>query len=337
MQKATIHVAWLTVNRACQFKCQWCYAKTSKKNEVMNLESAKKVIDDLAIRGIKKIVLIGGEPAIYEDLIELIQYIHGKKIVSALATNGYAFSDMDFCRQVCEAGLNNINISLKDVTEAGYYKNTGKTGLKKAIEAYTNLKEVGLTPSLSYVIINDDKSEIEKLIEISKKYHLDHFSFQFVKPVIEPETETIMDIEKMGIFLCTLYDLMINSKLDFTIEVSFPLCQIPNERRNEIINSNHVYSGCHIRNGHGIVFDTDFSVLPCNHFINMPYKDSCDKMFDSDFIDQLWQTESVVNFRRRIGNYPSKNCIQCSLWDKCGGGCFTRWFSALPDSYCRGL
>ena len=63
---------WLTLNRKCNNNCSWCYAQRAEKEE-MDFKKAKMCIGNLAALGIKNIVLIGGEPTIYPQIIEIIQ------------------------------------------------------------------------------------------------------------------------------------------------------------------------------------------------------------------------------------------------------------------------
>lgn len=71
-----INGAWLTTNRSCNNRCEWCYAQNAIGNE-MDIDDAKKCVDVLKELKVKHIVLIGGEPTIYSHLIELLKYIKG--------------------------------------------------------------------------------------------------------------------------------------------------------------------------------------------------------------------------------------------------------------------
>ena len=68
---------WLTLNRACNLNCHWCYAKNATKQN-MAASNAIKVIDFLPQIGVESIILIGGEPTVYQDLPLILQ--EGKKI-----------------------------------------------------------------------------------------------------------------------------------------------------------------------------------------------------------------------------------------------------------------
>lgn len=56
---------WLTINRVCNLSCKWCYAQEINKNNNMDLNTAKKLIDISNEIGVRNIKLIGGEPTIY--------------------------------------------------------------------------------------------------------------------------------------------------------------------------------------------------------------------------------------------------------------------------------
>ena len=158
-----IKSAWLTTNRSCNNKCDWCYARNAlSEKSLMDIEKAKKIIDQLVSINVKKIILIGGEPTIYEHFVELIQYIHSKGLIIALASNGRRFANKDFARETVEAGVNGIDISLKATSEEDYVSKTHSKGLMEMLQGYKNLVELGFQPSISYVVVNDDKEEFEK-------------------------------------------------------------------------------------------------------------------------------------------------------------------------------
>ena len=108
--------AWLTVTRSCNCRCDWCYAKkTLGRKTFMDFDKAILAIDELKKRDVKKIVLIGGEPTIYNRFLDLVNYIHKSSINCTIATNGIKFRNLDFAKATIDAGVDNINISLKAI------------------------------------------------------------------------------------------------------------------------------------------------------------------------------------------------------------------------------
>lgn len=330
-----IKSAWLTTNRSCNCRCEWCYAqKTLGPKSYMDIEKAKKAVSVLKKYNVKKIVLIGGEPTIYSHFLELVNYIHKNEISCTVATNGVAFEQMDFARATVDAGVNNINISLKATSEIDYKKYTGVEVLKSVMKGYSNLKSIGFNPVFSYVIVNDNQEEFDELINLLEKNQINQIGFQFVKPVIEfDKTDSIMDLRAMASFVEYIYERMKKTDIRYSLEISFPLCLIKKEILHKLINEKRITTCCHVQKGSGIVFDTDFKVLPCNHFAEYPFNETPIDFSRENAIEELWSSNEVIEFRDKARCYPSNVCETCNLWNICGGGCFTRWLFINPMDY----
>lgn len=330
-----IKSAWLTTNRSCNCRCEWCYAqKTLGPASFMDLEKAKKAVNELKKYNVKKIVLIGGEPTIYNHFLDLVKYIHENEIRCTVATNGVVFENMEFAKATVNSGVSNINISLKATSEDDYEKYTGVRVLHKVMKGYANLKSIGFNPVFSYVIVNDDQDEFEKLINLLENNHIDQIGFQFVKPVLEfNKTDSIMDIKTMAMFVEYIYERMKKTDIRYALEISFPLCLIKKKVLEKLILERRITTCCHVQKGSGIVFDTDFKVLPCNHFAEYPFRETPMDFSEDNPIEELWNSEEVTEFRNRVRCYPSKVCETCNLWNICGGGCFTRWLFINPMDY----
>ncbi|MBR1653942.1 MAG: radical SAM protein [Clostridia bacterium] len=330
------NVAWLTTNRTCNNKCNWCYAKNSlSKTTIMDFAKAKMAVDELKRRGVKRIVLIGGEPTIYTNFFELITYIHENNIKVRIASNGRLFKDISFAQRVKDAGVDGIDISIKATDEDSYYRNTNAYGLNEMVEGYHNLKKVGVRTSASYVVVNDSKEEFDNLINFLEREKFTSISIQFVKPVLSlNQKETIMRLDDMGKFVGYIYSRMKETNIKYGIEVSFPICLIDEEIFDNLVREGRINNCCHVPKGNGINFDEDFKVIPCNHFADFPFSDAID-FSDDNALDKLMETDIVKEFRRKARSYPTEKCIKCDKWDICGGGCFTRWLMDDPNQYIK--
>ena len=334
-----IRTGWLTVTRKCNNYCEWCYTQNKLNCETMDYNDALSSVDKLYELGTKRIVLIGGEPTLYNNIADLIKYIVSKGIKVSIASNGRKFSDIDFAKRIVEAGVNSINISLKGTSEYEYLKYTKSNGLTEAIQGYNNLKKIGFNNvSLSYVIVDDDKTNFDNLVELIEKNDLKNIVFQFVKPVLKLKGENdIVDIKKLGAFVTYIYEKMKRTKTNYCLEISFPLCSVDEKILQKMIDENRIITCCHISTGKGLIFDTDLKLLPCNHFAEFPYSDEKIGRLSVSEISDFLDSDICVKLRKTAGSYPSKLCIDCDKWPICGGGCFTRWFYQEPDKIIREL
>lgn len=330
------NVAWFTTNRNCNNNCSWCYAKnTLHSKKVMDFNKAKIAVDELKKRGVKKIVLIGGEPTIYPYFFDMISYIHERDIKVVVASNGRLFKNIEFAQKAKDAGVDRIDVSIKAIDEDAYFANTNAYGLREMILGYHNLKSVGIKTSASYVIVNNSKDEFDRLIDFLVAENFSSISLQFVKPVLSLESkEPIIDFNKMGKFVEYIYEKMERTGLKYALEIPFPICLIDESIFNKLVAGKHVTNCCHVPKGSCINFDESFRVLPCNHFAEFPFSEPVD--FErTNSLDEIMESDIVKSFRKKARSYPSEKCINCNRWKICGGGCFTYWLMDNPNKYIK--
>lgn len=84
-------ICWNITNK-CNENCKFCYRKICNDN---TLNQNKKIFDNLSQIKVDKITFSGGEPLLYENLFELVDYIKLKQpnIKLSLTTNGQIIDD----------------------------------------------------------------------------------------------------------------------------------------------------------------------------------------------------------------------------------------------------
>lgn len=331
MDKIIPKVAWLTTNRTCNSKCKWCYTYNFNcESLIMDYNKIKETVDKLDEIGVKKVILIGGEPTINKNILEIIKYISNKKMVVSIASNGRKFSDEKFTKNCEKAGLNFVNISVKGINEIEYLEKTNSIGFSEMINGYKNLCNTKINTTLSYVITKNDKNEFEQLKEMMIKNNLPQMFFMLYKPSIDDEENyAVPSISELADACKTLYETFENSGISIKIEMSIPLCLLDENLLKKFLEKNIISTCCHITTGKGIVFDTDFNILPCNHFVDHPLNS---QKIDVNDIVKFWNSEECDNFRKTIKTYPSMKCENCDKWSICGGGCILRWLNQDPNN-----
>ncbi len=322
--------AWLTTNRTCNNNCTWCYAKNSKIKNSMDISLLKKYIDSLIENGVEKFILIGGEPTIYESLFDVLEYIKLKKTQVSMATNERKFSNYDFAKKIVQLGINSFDISLKGTSEEEYLELTGCSGLYEAIKGINNLEKLGAKVCVSYVMCENNKEKFIRLKNLLLENNINNILLELYKPSIENDYNDGPSINELADICLTAYKIFKNSSINYKFEMSIPLCVLDKSLLEELEKNNKIKTCCHITTGRGIVLDTNFNILPCNHFVNHPLNK--DKIIYND-INDFWHSELVKEFRKVIKTYPSIKCKECKKWTKCGGGCFLRWMCDNPDDY----
>lgn len=103
----------LALTYRCNNDCDHCYNARSRRFPEMDLDHWKKVIDKVWNLRIPHIVFTGGEPTLYNGLVELVSYAENLGLITGLNTNGRKLADKGFLDSLVEAGLDHVQITLE--------------------------------------------------------------------------------------------------------------------------------------------------------------------------------------------------------------------------------
>lgn len=77
-QEKELNKVWIELRKSCNMSCLHCYNSSNpnaeKLDECMSTEQWKNVITQLIPYNPKSVILIGGEPLLYDDIIEIVAY-----------------------------------------------------------------------------------------------------------------------------------------------------------------------------------------------------------------------------------------------------------------------
>lgn len=143
--------------------------------EILRIEEIEEIVREGVKLGIEKVRITGGEPLIRKGIIELIGMISRIEEIKDLAitTNGILLKE--YAKDLKNAGLNRVNISIDSLDKRKYHKITRGGDIKKVLEGIEEARKVQLTPiKLNTVLIggfNDD--EIEDFVKLTYNEKID--------------------------------------------------------------------------------------------------------------------------------------------------------------------
>ena len=107
------------LTKRCNLRCEMCFLWANRENpsdvlrrykaEEMDFTRWKKIIDEVSFYK-PSIGLSGGEPLLYESVLDVIKYIKQKKMYCSLNTNGMLLSK--FAEQLVKTKMDMIRISI---------------------------------------------------------------------------------------------------------------------------------------------------------------------------------------------------------------------------------
>jgi len=336
MKKKIRLATWLTINRACNLRCEWCYATMTGFNpkDTMTMAVVDASVKAMKDIGVESVILIGGEPTIHPHFLEIVRLIKAYGLNCYLVTNALRFADQSFLDRTIEAGVDSITISFKSPTRELFKKDTSMDMFEVQCQA---VKNVGLSPIHSVMNVTACDTLLENLdgmIEIAKELKVSSFAIDTGKPIFlndESYADGMGSPKRMVNFFIEANRKLKNSHLRFSLKVAIPFCLFPKAYLDEMLADGNVMSGCQMQSGNGLIVDPQGRIIPCNHI--------CDKflgvMGEEGVMDleSYWRyrnSEQVDKFFQIAASCQSKKCVECNYWTKCGGGCKLYWMHYQP-------
>jgi len=103
----------LALTYRCNNDCAHCYNGRPRDYPELSTEQWKRILDHVWSLGIPHVVFTGGEPTLRSDLPELIAHAEQNGQITGINTNARRLSDTSFVRQLVDAGLDHIQITVE--------------------------------------------------------------------------------------------------------------------------------------------------------------------------------------------------------------------------------
>ena len=160
----TVRDLRISVTDRCNFRCQYCMPAEGMqwlpRTDLLSFEEIERFARICVERfGFDGIRLTGGEPLVRAHLPQLVERLAGLGVDVALTTNGATLKM--HARQLADAGLQRINISLDSLDRERFLELTRRDELDRVLEGIDAALEAGLHPvKINAVMmrgINDDE------------------------------------------------------------------------------------------------------------------------------------------------------------------------------------
>ncbi|MGC8608650.1 MAG: GTP 3',8-cyclase MoaA [Thermoplasmata archaeon] len=163
----------IQVNTTCNFKCFFCHMEgTSINGSEMSPEAIERVIKAAHDLGVNKVKFTGGEPTLRRDIVEIIKrtrdHITGD---ISMTTNGVMLPKL--AKQLHDAGLNRVNISMHSPDDDTFHFITGTEFLPIVKKAVDSANDAGLVPvKINFVVLKGvNVNQIPEMISLAAEKH----------------------------------------------------------------------------------------------------------------------------------------------------------------------
>ena len=177
----------LSITDVCNYKCTYCLPQGYKKTpgdmrSFMSFKEISRLAKALSGLGVCKIRLTGGEPTVRKDFFDILEDMkknsHIPKIT--MTTNGYRLDKI--AKQLYDAGLDGINISIDSLNRETFKKLTGHDRLPEILKGIEILQKLNFKSiKVNAVLlkdVNDSYEEFDKFGNFIKDNNID---FRFIE------------------------------------------------------------------------------------------------------------------------------------------------------------
>jgi cyclic pyranopterin phosphate synthase len=172
----------ISITDRCDLRCIYCAAQFDplKHEDILRYEEIHRVVQAAASIGVTKVRLTGGEPLVrlyVSNLVKMLVNIPGIEEVS-MTTNGTLLSK--FARELKEAGLKRVNVSLDTLKPERFLKITGRNKFSEVMAGIEEANRVGLQPvKINMVVlkgVNDDE-----ILDFARKTMADGWHVRYIE------------------------------------------------------------------------------------------------------------------------------------------------------------
>ena len=162
----------ISVTDRCNLRCIYCMpeegVRLMEHSDILSFEEIINFVNITIKYGVDKVRITGGEPLVRKGVVNLIESLAKIPEIKDLSmtTNGILLKQ--FAKQLKDAGLQRLNVSL-DTIDAVKYKQITRVGnITDVIEGLLLAKELGFSPIKLNCVVDKNSSEPDALAEIGR-------------------------------------------------------------------------------------------------------------------------------------------------------------------------
>ena len=180
----TINNLRVSVTDQCNFRCIYCMPEEGMifqpREEILTFEEIARFVGIVTGLGISKLRLTGGEPTVRKDLpvlVRMLADIPGVRDM-AMTTNGFLLKKMS--RDLYEAGLPRINVSLDTLDQEKFKEMTRRDVLHKVLDGLEEATRHFQLPIKINVVAMKGYTE-DELLDFAKLARTGPYQVRFIE------------------------------------------------------------------------------------------------------------------------------------------------------------
>jgi len=214
--RAPFIVIWETT-QACDLACLHCRAsaRPNRDRGELTTREAKNLLGTVRTFGRPLFVLTGGDPLKRPDTVELVRYGTELGLRMAMTPSGTPLMTPDVIRELRDAGLARLAVSLDGSCAAIHDRFRGVNGsFDWTVQMIRAAREMGLTTQINTTISRHNIDDVDALILLMQEMGVSLWSVFFIVPTGRARAEDLATAEEFEHVFHRLYDLSKTAPFD---------------------------------------------------------------------------------------------------------------------------
>lgn len=298
----------LAITYRCNNACAHCYNARPRNYPELSTNDWFNILDKLWGLGIPHIVFTGGEPTLRDDLPALIKHAEGNGQITGLNTNGRNLKDPDYVRQLVDAGLDHVQITLESHLPEIHDKMVCRQGAwEETVAGIKNVLKTRLYVMTNTTMLTHNSPTIPQTLEFLAELGLPTVGLNAL--IYSGRGKTV----GTGLSEKELHPLLSTAKEITSRNEQKLIWYTPTQYCNfDPVEMGFGVKGCTAAL-YNMCIEPDGSVIPCQSYYH-----SLGNIQTNDW-NEIWNHDLAVSLRER--KKVPKKCATCAMFKVCGGGC----------------
>ena len=280
------NIGYMQVVRGCNQYCRFCSNPAS--GWMLDLDTARRQVDDFVARGYFGIILTGGEPSLSDLIPDIARYASERGLHVRMITNGSRLAKPGLAAEYVAAGLRHFHVSIHSCRPELEDFLTGVRGSHAlAMDALANLGAAGATVNINTVINKFNADHLDENVRAfcTRFPFLSHFVWNNLDPSMgraETNLDTLPRLADFELSLARAMRWLHKSGRTFRVE-RVPLCYMTEfahcstETRKIVKKEERIV---HFLDEKGTVRQTDFTHRKADVCTRCTLNDICGGLFE---------------------------------------------------------
>lgn len=192
-------IVMIEITNYCNLKCPLCPSGTDQLKRprgYMDLETFRKIVDEVHEYAFMLILWNQGEPFLNKDFVEMCKIASNKNLLLLVSSNANHMPDI---KGLVESGIDRLIISADGATQDTYNKYRRNGELHKVIKNVTDIVEMkrklkSKLPKViwQFIVMKHNETEVEEIKKITKEIGVDKLQLKTVQIYAKEDIHTFL-------------------------------------------------------------------------------------------------------------------------------------------------